>query len=582
MKNFTNKIDLLTNEEYLEVYIRGRQILNDPFLNKASAFTQEERMSLNLEGFLRYECSTLEVQSERAYEAFQKKTTDIEKYIYLQGLLNRNETLFYKLILDHMHEMLPIVYTPTVGKACMTMSHIVRRYRGIYINRENISAIDRIFQNIEQPEISLIVVTDGERILGLGDLGSDGMGIPIGKVNLYVAAGGFYPSTTLPISLDVGTNNERLLNDEMYLGQKQKRLEGEEYYAFIEKFVLGIKRNFPNALLQWEDFAQHKAFNLLEGYRDRILSFNDDIQGTGAVALSAMLTAMKIKNSDFKSQRFAIVGLGQAGSGIAFNIKAMLKEEGLTEEEANDLIYPIEHFGLITDDMEGIAPRMMTLAKNRSQLQGWKLDNENKISMKDVIRNAKPTVLIGVTAQTGLFDTEVIQMMAENTDRPIIFALSNPTSKSECKPEDVIEITKGKALMAFGSLIPEITSQYGTFHISQCNNLYIFPGVGLGALISKTPRINFRMFLNASKELSSMVTAEQRALGYLLPPLDDIRHVSYRVARSVAIEARDSGMGRILTDQQLEKLIKRAQWVPTYLPYRPGYVRDNLSETRTW
>lgn len=570
MKNFAIKIDPLTSEEYLEVYLRGQKLLNDPFLNKASAFTQDERLSLNLEGFLRYEISNIDVQVERTYEAYLKKPTDLEKYIYLQGLLNRNETLFYKFLLENLNEMLPIVYTPTVGTACLEMSHIMRRYRGVYINPENISAIDRIFQNINQPDIYLIVVTDGERILGLGDLGSDGMGIPIGKVNLYVAGGGIHPITCLPISLDVGTNNERLLNDPLYLGYRKPRLEGKEYDDFIEKFVLGVKRNFPNALLQWEDFAKHKAFMLMERYRDRILSFNDDIQGTGATALSALMTAMKIKESSFKEQKFVIVGMGQAGSGIAINIKSMLMEEGLNEEDAGKLIYAVDQPGLITEDMPNLETQMKGFAQKRENLVDWKLKNENKITLKDVVKNSGATVLIGVTAQTGMFDKEIISQMAQNTERPIIFALSNPTSKSECKPEDVISITKGKAMMAFGSPFASIENEYGKFYTSQCNNMYIFPGIGMGALIAKTPKITFKMFVAASKELSSMVTWDQRHQGLLLPPLDDIRYVSYRVARAVVIEARDSGLGRLIEDERIDKLVKLAQWKPNYLPYRYG------------
>jgi malate dehydrogenase (oxaloacetate-decarboxylating) len=573
MRNFSVKIDPLRNEEYLEVYLRGQQIVNDPYLNKSMAFTDEERISLNIIGMLRYEVSNIERQSQLCYEAYSKKDNDIEKYIYLQGLLNRNETLFYKVLLDHLNEMLPIVYTPTVGQACLEMSHITRRFRGAFINPKNIFAINQIFQNIGTDEVNLIVVTDGERILGLGDLGSDGMGIPIGKVNLYVSAGGIHPTTCLPVMLDVGTNNERLLNDPMYLGYKHKRYTGQEYDEFIEKFVLGVKRNFPNALLQWEDFAKHKAFMLLDRYRERILSFDDDIQGTGAVALSALITAMKIKHSSFKNEKFVVVGMGQAGSGIALNIRSMMLEEGLSEEEASERIFAIEHFGLITEDIPDLEDQMKIFAQKRSNLQGWKLDNENKITLKDTIRNSGATVLIGVTAKAGLFDSDILTMMCNNTEKPVIFALSNPTAKSECTPTQVNEITKGKGLMAFGSPFKSEKSQYGEYHYSMCNNMYIFPGIGLGALISKTLKITDSMFLKASKELSELVTEEQRNKGLLLPPLDDIRYVSFRVAKALAIEARDSGLGRIDSDEQLALDIKKAQWFPHYLPYRPGRIQ---------
>ncbi|HTP12943.1 MAG TPA: oxaloacetate-decarboxylating malate dehydrogenase, partial [Bacteroidota bacterium] len=339
MKTFSIKIDPLTSEEYLQVHLRGRQLLTDPFLNKGSAFTAEERLELGLVGLLRSRISDIETQRQRNYEMFNRKPDEIEKYIFLQALLNRNETLFYSLLCEHLTEMLPIVYTPTVGKACQMLSHITRHFRGVYISPDNIANIDRIFQEVSLPDVNLIVVTDGERILGLGDLGSDGMGIPVGKINLYVAAGGLHPACCLPITLDVGTNNEQLLNDPLYLGYRKKRLEGEEYEQFVERFVLGVKRNFPNTLLQWEDFAKHKAFRLLERYRDRILSFNDDIQGTGAVTLAALMTAMRIKGQKFRDQRFVVTGMGQAGFGIASNIRAMLVDEGLSEQDAQSRIF---------------------------------------------------------------------------------------------------------------------------------------------------------------------------------------------------------------------------------------------------
>lgn len=570
MKTFSFKVDPLTHEEYLEVYLRGQQLVNDPFLNKASAFSDEERYSLDIIGSLRYKTSTLDIQLKRNYENYLKKTTDIDKYVFLQALLNRNEILFYRLLLEHLEEMLPIVYTPTVGQACLQLSHITRKYRGIYLNPDNIRNIDKIFQSISSPQISLIVVTDGERILGLGDLGSDGMGIPVGKVNLYIAAGGLHPACCLPITLDVGTNNEGLLNDPLYLGWNRKRLDGEKYYEFIEKFVLGVKRNFPQALLQWEDFAKHKAFTLLERYQDRILSFNDDIQGTGSIALSAMMTAMRIKKSTFKQQKYIIVGLGQAGSGIAFNIIQMLKEEGLTDEQAAELIYAIDVKGLITDDMPDLEPQMRMFAQKKSKLSNWKLEDSNKINLKDVVKNSKATVLIGVTAQTGIFNYEILSEMAKNDERPVILALSNPTSKCECTPIDMVKATKGKGLMACGSPFEPVDGPNGKIYTSQCNNMYIFPGLGLGALISKTPKVTYKMFLAASKELSNLVTEEQMKQGLLLPGFENIREVSFHIAKRVAIEAREAGLGRLIDDEQYDQILRKAQWYPKYYNFRPG------------
>jgi malate dehydrogenase (oxaloacetate-decarboxylating) len=570
MKTFSIKIDPLTGEEYFEVYMRGQQLLSDPFLNKASAFGVEERLNLGLTGLLRSGVSNMETQRQRSLQMYTRKHDDIEKYIFLQGLLNRNETLFYSLLCENLQEMLPIVYTPTVGKACMMLSHITRRYRGIYISPENIANIDRIFQSISLPDVSLIVVTDGERILGLGDLGSDGMGIPVGKINLYVAAGGLHPACCLPISLDVGTNNERLLTDPLYLGYQKKRLEGEEYDNFVERFILGVKRNFPDALLQWEDFAKHKAFKLLERYRDRILSFNDDIQGTGAVSLAALTTAMKIKKQRFSDQRYIIVGMGQAGTGISYNILSMLKEEGLSEEQARGKIFAYDIPGLLMEDTPGLEGQQKPFAQKRSAVAGWKLDTPSTISLIDVVRNSKATVLIGVTAKSGLFNEVILNLMAKNDEQPIIFALSNPTSKTECTPEEVARATDGKGLVATGSPFAPFDYKGKTIITSQCNNMFIFPGVGLGALVSKSTKVTNKMFLKGSQAISGLVTEDERKRGMLLPSLNDIRNVSLKVAKAVAVESRESGLGRLLSNDEMEATIKKAQWKPHYYPFRPG------------
>jgi malate dehydrogenase (oxaloacetate-decarboxylating) len=573
MKTYSIKIDPLTNEEYLEVEFRGQQLLTDPFLNKGSAFTEEERLRLGLAGLVRTSISDIETQSVRSYEMYDRKHDDIEKYIFLQSLLNRNETLFYHLLSKHLIEMLPIVYTPTVGRACLMMSRITREYRGIYISPENITNIDEIFREVSLPEVSLIVVTDGERILGLGDLGSDGMGIPVGKINLYVAAGGLHPACCLPICLDVGTNNESLLNDPLYLGHREKRLLGKEYDEFIERFVLGVKRNFPNALLQWEDFAKHTAFALLERYRDRVLSFNDDIQGTGAVTLAALISAMNIKRQRFSDQRFVVVGMGQAGTGIAMNIRTMLMEEGATADEASRRIFAFDYSGLLLEDTAGLSDSQKLFGQKKAALAGWVLDSPHNISLLDVVRNSKATVLVGVTASNGLFDAAILSQMAKNDDRPVVFALSNPTSQSECTPQEVALATNGRGLVATGS--PFGSFEYGgrTVVTSQCNNMFIFPGLGLGALVSKTTKITNKMFLQASKALGGLVTAEQRNRNMLLPELTDIREVSVCIAKAVAVEARNSGLGRILSDDEYERVIRKAQWQPHYYPLKPKSSR---------
>jgi malate dehydrogenase (oxaloacetate-decarboxylating) len=461
----------------------------------------------------------------------------------------------------------------------MNLSHIMRRYRGLYITPDNIANIDGIFQNISRPEIDLIVVTDGERILGLGDLGSDGMGIPVGKVNLYVGAGGLHPGVCLPMSLDVGTNNPRLLEDPLYLGYRKPRLEGQAYAEFVERFVLGVKRNFPNALLQWEDFAKHKAFVLLERYRDRILSFNDDIQGTGATALASLMTAMRIKGSKFSNERFCIVGMGQAGTGIGRCILQALREEGLSEADARRHIFAVDQWGLLLDDFPGLEAPQVPFAQPRGAVAEWRLDSTSTIGLRDVVRNAKPTVLIGVTAKPKLFDAALLEAMAKNTDRPIILALSNPTSKTECSLEDVVLATKGKGLMASGSPYAPHSWEGREIVASQCNNMFMFPGVGLGALVARAPKVTDGMFYAGSEALSAMVSEEDGARGMLLPDVKVVRECSARVAIAVARYARDHGMGRTLDDAALEKAVRRAQWEPRYTPYRPACAAPPVHTT---
>lgn len=570
MRSFDFKIDPLTGEEYYDVYLRGLQLLTDPLLNKASCFTEEERITLELGGLLPHGVSRIEDQVERCMEAYRPKPDDLERYIYLQGLLNRNETLFYRLLTENLSEMVPIVYTPTVGQACLMMSHIMRHPRGIYIHPGNIARIDDIFQNISLPQVQLIVVTDGERILGLGDLGADGMGIPVGKVSLYVAAGGLHPASCLPMCIDVGTNNKRLLSDPLYMGYRKPRLEGTEYFDFVERFVLGVKRNFPNALLQWEDFSKQKAFTLLGRYRERILCFNDDIQGTGATACAALLTAMRIQKSRFADQRYVIVGMGQAGVGIAGSIMAILKEEGLSEEEACRRIFAIDQQGLLVEDDPALEEQQRRYAQPRAVVADWKLENAMRIQLLDVIRNAEATVLIGVTAKRGLFDEKMLRQVAQNADRPVVLALSNPTTKSECTPEEVMRASRGRGLIATGSPFPPVKVDGREVGVAQCNNLFIFPGMGLGALVTKANKVTEQMFIAASKALSGLVTPDQAERGYLLPEMREIRRVSFEVALAVAREARDAGLGRLLDDERFATLIKKAQWDPHFYPYRAG------------
>jgi malate dehydrogenase (oxaloacetate-decarboxylating) len=562
--------DPFTGEEYVEVPFKGRRLVEHPIYNKGTAFSQEERETFELLGLFPETVSTLELQSRRSYGHYQSKSEDLDKYIYLLALQDRMETLFFRLLLDHLEEMLPIVYTPTVGQACLKFSHIYRRPRGLYITPSNVHHIDRILANAPFSNVMLIVVTDGERILGLGDQGAGGMGIPIGKSNLYVAAGGIHPAYCLPVLIDVGTNNENALADPLYIGVKQRRLTGDAYYDIVERFVQGVRRVFPRALIQWEDFGKHHAFELLKGYRNRICSFNDDIQGTGTVATAALLSAVKHKKERLQAQRFVIFGQGQAGIGIASQILTGLKEEGLPDDAARSLIFGIDKDGLLMDGMT-VSEEQRAWLKPRALVADWDVADHGNITLLDTIRNAKATVLIGVTGQAGAFSEEILRALAQNTDVPVVLPLSNPTSKSECTAEEAFRFTGGKCICATGSPFPPVSVGGEKRFASQCNNLFVFPGMGLGALVSGTSVITDQMFMDASRAISDMMTPEDLAQGRVLPAITDVRSVSANVALAVAKVARDTGLGLRADDENLKTMIASAMWDPKYLPYR--YVK---------
>ncbi len=571
MLNYSKRIDPFTGEEYVEVPFKGSLLAENPMYNKGTAFSLNERFSLDMCGLFPAEVSNLDVQKARTYENFSVKPNELEKYIYMLSLQNRNETLHYALILEHLAEMLPIVYTPTVGKACQQFSHLYRHSRGLYVSARDIAHVDAILANAPFSNISLIVVTDGERILGLGDLGAGGMGIPIGKISLYVSAAGLHPAYCLPVMLDVGTNTESLLDDPLYIGLRQKRLTGDAYDEVVEQFICAVRRRFPTALLQWEDIGKNNAFRLLDKYRERIPSFNDDIQGTGSVAFSVFLSAMKIKREKLRDQRFVFFGQGQAGTGMARQVLSGLRAEGLSEKEARDRVFGVDIDGLLVEGMQ-IRDEQQQVRKERSMVADWELENSDKISLFDTVKNAEATVLVGVTGQSGAFNEKILAQMAKNTPLPIIMPLSNPTAKAECTAEEAFKATGGNCLIATGSPFPPVKMDGKEYIISQCNNLYIFPGVGLGALVSGTPKVTDEMFIAASKALSEMVTPEQHAARQLLPPIDNIRKVSEEIALAVAIEARDNGLGIIKNDDELRIMIQKAMWQPKYLPYR--YVKE--------
>ena len=569
MKRFELKVDPLTNEIYYAVPHKGQALVSDPLLNKGNAFCNVERAEFDLVGLFPDRVGTLEQQLMRNYDIYNSKSTDLGRYVSLLALLDRNETVFYSLLLQHLEEMLPIVYTPTVGQACLKLSHIVRRWRGIFISPRNVDSTEKILENVGLPNISLIVATDGERILGLGDLGADGMGIPVGKIALYVAAAGIHPAATLPVMIDVGTNNERLLNDPLYIGLHQPRLTGDAYYEVIERFIQGVKRVFPRALLQWEDFGKQHAATLLDRYHGRILSFNDDIQGTGATAASVLRTAYQVAGRKLADERIGILGFGQAGCGVANAIvQLMVAEGGLSLDEARRRIYAVDIHGLLLEGDRADSYQTNFL-QPRDAIANWPVSKDRSPNLQDVVKHARITTLIGLSGQKGAFTREMLELLAQNSERPVVLALSNPTSCCEALPEDVMAATNGRALMATGSPFKPVTMSNGReIAISQCNNLYVFPGMGLGAIVSQAQQITHKMFFAATCAISDLVGPDMRSKGSLLPPLCEIRNVSFNVALAVAKQAREEGIGMAASDERLAELIRSAMWTPRYYPYR--------------
>lgn len=546
----------------------GNFLLECALTNKGTAFTDEERREFGLQGLLPPHVNTLEEQTTRAYQAYQQKTTGLERHIYLRALQDTNETLFYRLVRDHLTEMLPILYTPVVGEACQHFSAIYRRPRGLFISYPERNDIDAILDNAATPLAEVIVVTDGERILGLGDQGAGGMGIPIGKLSLYTAAAGIHPATTLPILLDVGTNNPDLLRDPLYLGWRHERIDGQAYDDFIEAFVQAVQRKFPHALLQWEDFAQTHAGPLLNRYRDRLCSFNDDIQGTAAVTMGTLLAAAKVAGGRLSDHRVAVFGAGSAGCGIAEQLIAAMAQEGLSEEEARARFYMIDRPGLLHDGLTDLLDFQQKLVQPRDHLAGWEKSQGDKITLADVVHNARPTILLGVSGQPGVFTEKIVREMAGYTDRPIIFPLSNPTSRVEAQPSDLIAWTDGRVLAASGSPFDDVLYGGRTYSIVQNNNSYIFPGIGLGVLAVRARRITDEMLMAAARALSECSPAMTDPDGSLLPPLSDLRQVSRRIALAIAAEAVRQGLTGPVSPDELESLIDAKMWEPRYVPMK--------------
>jgi malate dehydrogenase (oxaloacetate-decarboxylating) len=555
----------MSNTEKRPLYIpyAGPTLLELPLLNKGSAFTQEERLSFNLIGLLPQNVETIEEQAERAYRQYQLCQSDLDRHITLRSIQDDNETLFFRLLEDHLEEMLPIIYTPTVGEACEEFSNIYRNHRGLFISYPDRDCMEDMLRSATKDQVKVIVVTDGERILGLGDQGIGGMGIPIGKLSLYTACGGISPANTLPIMLDVGTNNQTLLDDPMYMGWRHKRIGQDEYNAFIEQFIQAVKRRWPSAMLQFEDFAQSNAMPLLERYRDELCCFNDDIQGTASICVATLLAACKAKDEPVSEQRVVFVGSGSAGCGIAEQIIVAMQDEGLAEAQARKRVFMVDRFGLLTSNMTDLYDFQARLAQPAETIADWA-----GTDLLDVIRETKPTILIGVSGQRGLFTEEVIKTLHAGCKRPVVMPLSNPTSRVEATPADVLSWTNGEALVATGSPFSPVTVDGQTYPVAQCNNAYIFPGIGLGALAVGAESITDTMLMAASRALANQAPMVQTGEGALLPSLSGIRETSKLIAFAVARQAQNDGVALMSSEEQVRETIEANFWTPRYRHYR--------------
>lgn len=545
----------------------GPALLETPLLNKGSAFSKEERSHFNLTGLLPPRYETIDEQAERAYRQFSSFNTNINKHIYLRAIHDNNETLFFKLVQNHLAEMMPIIYTPTVGDACEQFSDIYRSSRGLFISYEDRFNIDDMLRNATKNKVKVIVVTDGERILGLGDQGIGGMGIPIGKLSLYTACGGISPAHTLPVMLDVGTNNQKLLDDPMYMGARHKRIDQDSYDEFVELFISALKRRWPNVMLQFEDFAQPNAMPLLQKYRNRICCFNDDIQGTASVTVGTLLAACRSKGEKLCEQRVAFVGAGSAGCGIAEQIISQMMSEGISAEQARSQVFMVDRLGLLTQGMFNLRPFQEKLVQSLEAINGWDIEGDYA-NLIEVMHGAKPDILIGVSGQAGLFTEQVITAMQQHCDMPIIFPLSNPSRQVEATPSQVINWTKGEVIIATGSPFEPVVYEGKTFPIAQCNNSYIFPGIGLGVVAANISRITDEMLQVASETLAAASPLANNESNELLPPLTAIAQLSRDIAFAIAQVAFEQNLALPMSDEELFAKIDHNFWKPIYRQYR--------------
>ncbi|TXH98550.1 MAG: NAD-dependent malic enzyme [Rheinheimera sp.] len=551
----------------LYIHYAGPALLETPLLNKGSAFSREERAAFNLTGLLPPRYETIEEQAARAYMQYSSFEEPINKHIYLRVVQDNNETLFHRLLQNHLEEMLPIIYTPTVGDACERFSDIYRSARGLFISYSDRDQLDDVLRSATKKKVKVIVVTDGERVLGLGDQGIGGMGISIGKLSLYTACGGISPAYTLPVCLDVGTNNEKLLNDPFYMGNRHRRISGDEYYEFVDKFIKAVKRRWPEAMVQFEDFAQPNAMPLLKRYRDQICCFNDDIQGTAAVTVGTLLAACRSKGVKLSDQKVVFVGAGSAGCGIAEQVISQMVSEGIDDATARGQVFMVDRHGLLTEGMEDLRDFQQALVQTKAAISDWSFSGDYA-SLRDVMNCAKPDILIGVSGVAGLFTEAVVKAMKKHCTLPIIMPLSNPIKQIEARPEKIIEWTDGEVIIATGSPFKPIEYKGKTYPVAQCNNSYIFPGIGLGVLACKARRISDEMLRVASETLAAASPLANTGEGGILPPLTQLSELSKEIAFAVAKMAMSQGHALEMDDERLLRKINSNFWKPEYRLYK--------------
>jgi len=549
---------------------RGLSLLADRVLNKDAAFTEGERDALGLRGLLPPRVVDIETQVSLELEHVRRKGDDLERYIGLAALQDRNETLFYRVLLEHLEELLPIVYTPTVGRACQEYSHHYRRPRGVWITPDDVDRVPELLRNGAREEIRLIVVTDNERILGLGDQGAGGMGIPVGKLAIYSAAAGLHPANTLPVSLDVGTDRAELLGDPLYVGWRHPRLRGAAYDEVVEAFVAGVREVHPRAVLQWEDFKQHNAIRLLERYRQWVCSFNDDIQGTAAISVVTILSALRVGGKTLADARIVLAGAGAAGTGIARLLRLAMVEDGMAPDEARSRMAVLDSHGLLVVGRPGLDDDKVDAALSRDVVAEMGLDPDGPHDLLEVVTAFRPNVLLGTTGKGGAFTADIIHAMAEAAERPVILPMSNPTANTEARPADIMAWTNGRAIVATGSPFPPVEFGGMSHRIPQANNAYVFPGMGLGAIVSEARILPESAFLVAARRLAEMATPEMIARGELFPPISDLRIVARELAIAVVAHLGELGVGRRFAPDAIPAAVSAAMWRPNYVPYEAG------------